>query len=84
MTIICNCEIEPVAIHTAKNQLICFRIIFWDNEDTPVYKIDPCNGEPEKYSLEYDKSLEQKLIEALKQSEILTVTIEDRKIILIK
>jgi hypothetical protein len=76
-------EIEPESIDTNKNQLYCFRILQWE-EDTPIYKIDHFTGEPERYNFEYEKPLEQKLIEAIKQSEILNVIIEDRKIIQIK
>lgn len=79
-----NHEIEPQSMDTNKNQLYCFRILRWDEEDTPIYKIDHFTGEPERYSFEYEKSLEQKLIEAIKQSEILNVIIEDRKIMQIK
>ena len=77
-------EIEPELIDTSKNQICCFRILRWDEENTPIYKIDHFTGEPERYTFEYEKTLEQKLIEAIKQSEILNVIIEDRKIIHIK
>jgi hypothetical protein len=79
-----NHEIEPESIDTNKNHLYCFRIIQWAEEGTPIYKIDHFTGEPERYRSEYEKSLEQKLIEAIKQSEILNVIIEDRTIVQIQ
>ncbi|MCW4046561.1 MAG: hypothetical protein NWE99_03240 [Candidatus Bathyarchaeota archaeon] len=77
-------EIEPELIDTCRNHIYCFRILRWDEEDTPIYEIDQFTGEPERYIFEYEKTLEQKLIEAIKQSEILNVIIEDRKIVHIK
>jgi hypothetical protein len=76
-------EIELESIDTSKNQIYCFRILHW-TEDTPIYKIDHFTGEPESHSFEYVKCLEPKLIEAIKQSEILNVVIEDSKIVQIK
>lgn len=77
---LCNWKIEPEAINTTKNQLICFRIVFW-KRDVPIFEMDAFDEEPKRYCFEYEKTLEPKLIEAVKQSEILTVIIEDQKII---
>jgi hypothetical protein len=78
-----NWKIEPEAINTAKNQLTCLRIAFW-KRDVPIFEMDPFNEEPQRYRFEYEKTLEPKLIEAVKQSEILTVIIENQKIVQIR
>jgi hypothetical protein len=78
-----NWKIEPEAINTAKNQLTCLRIAFW-KRDLPIFEKEPFDEEPQRYCFEYEKTLEPKLIEAIKQSEILTVIIENQKIVQIK
>lgn len=78
-----NWKIEPEAINTDKNQLTCIRIVFW-KRDLPIFEADPTTDEPQRYTFEYAKTLESKLIEAVKHSEILTVIIENQKIIQIK
>jgi hypothetical protein len=78
-----NWKIEPEAINTDKNQLTCLRIAFWKRE-FPIFEADPTTDEPQRYALEYEKILEPKLIEAVKQSEIVTAIIENQKIVQIK
>jgi hypothetical protein len=78
-----NWKIEPEAINTTKNQVICFRITFW-KRDLPIFEMDPSTEEPQRYRFEYEKTLEPKLIEAVKNSEILTVIIENQKIVQIR
>jgi hypothetical protein len=78
-----NWKIEPEAINTAKNQLTCLRIAFW-KRDLPIFEKEPFDEEPQRYCFEYEKTLDPKLIEAIKQSEILTVIIENQKIVQIK
>jgi hypothetical protein len=78
-----NWKIEPETINTAENKLNCFRIAFW-KRDIPIFEREPFNEEPQRYCFEYEKTLETKLIEAVKQSEILTVIIENQKIVQIK
>jgi len=78
-----NWKIEPETINTAKNQLTCLRIAFWKKEN-PIFETDPTTDEPQRYALDYAKTLEQKLIEAIKHSEILTVIIENQKIVQIE
>jgi hypothetical protein len=80
---LCNWKIEPEAINTAKNQLTCLRIAFW-KRDLPIFEKESFDEEPQRYCFEYEKTLEPKLIEAIKQSEILTVIIENQKIVQIK
>jgi len=80
---LCNWKIEPEAINTDRNQLICIRINFWKKE-LPIFEANMVTDEPQRYSFEYEKTLESKLTEAIKQSEILTVIIENQKIIEIK
>ena len=80
---LCNWKIEPETINTTKNQIICFRITFW-KRDVPIFEMDPFNEEPQRYYFEYEKTLEPKLIEAVKKSEILTVIIENQKIVQLK
>jgi hypothetical protein len=78
-----NWTINPEAINTDKIELTCLRIAFWKRE-IPIFEADPATDEPQRYSFEYERTLEQKLTEAVKQSEILTVIIENRKIVQIK
>jgi hypothetical protein len=78
-----NWKIEPEAINTTKNQVICFRIAFWKRE-LPIFEADPATDEPQRYYFEYEKTLEPKLIEAVKKSEILTVIIKNQKIVQLK
>jgi len=80
---LCNWKIEPETINTNKKQLTCFRIAFW-KRDLPVFEMCPFHEEPQRYCFKYEETLEQKLIEAVKQSEIITVIIEDQKIVQIK
>lgn len=80
---LCNWKIELEAINTAKDQLTCVRIVFW-KRDLPIFEMDPSTEEPQQYRFEYEKTLEPKLIEAVKQSEILTVIIENQKIVQIR
>ena len=78
-----NWKIEPEAINTDKNQLTCLRIAFWKRE-LPIFEANPASDEPQRYSFKYEKNLEPKLIEAVKQSEILTVIIENQIIVQLK
>ena len=78
-----NWKIEPEAINTDKNQITCLRITFWKRE-LPIFEADPTTDEPQRYALGYEKTLEPKLIEAIKHSEILTAIIENQKIIQLK
>ncbi len=78
-----NWTINIEAINTDKKQLICRRITFW-KRDFPIFEADPATDEPQRYSFKYEKTLEPQLTEAVKQSEILSVIIENQKIVQIK
>lgn len=80
---LCNWTINIEAINTDRNRLTCLRIAFW-KRDLPIFEVNTVTDEPQRYSFEYEKTLEPQLVEAVKQSEILTAIIENQKIVQLK